>query len=90
MMRAIISVVGKDRSGIMSLISSKCAKEDANIIDITQSVISGLFTMIMICELDHDSKKFIDFVDEMSKLGKDNNLDIHVMNEDIFNAMHTI
>lgn len=89
-MKAVITVIGKDTVGILANVSAICAKHGANIVDVTQKVLDDLFVMIMIVEVGSLSVKFTDFVDEMTKRGKESNLEIHVMHEDIFNAMHTI
>lgn len=89
-MNAVISVVGTDKVGITSLVASYCEKYNANIVDITQKVMDNYFTMIMLVAIDNLTISFIDFVDIFEKLGKDKKLGIHVMHEDIFNAMHRI
>ena len=89
-MKAVISVVGRDSVGIIAKVSAECASCGVNILDISQSVLNGYFTMIMITDIDTISVPFADFVDRMASLGKVNNLDIHTMHEDIFNAMHSI
>ena len=89
-MKAVVTVIGNDAVGITAKVSALCAKHGANIVDITQKVLDDLFVMIMITEVDGLDVKFTDFVDEMVKAGKDAGLEIHVMHEDIFNAMHTI
>lgn len=89
-MKAVISVVGKDAVGIIAKVSAECAKCSVNILDISQSVLNGYFTMIMITDISTISVPFNEFVDSMALLGKENHLDIHTMHEDIFNAMHTI
>ena len=87
-MRAIISVVGKDHIGILADVANKCKKYDANIVDVSQTVLQEFFTMIMLVEMENTN--FLNFVDYIQEYGKANNLKIHVMHEDIFNAMHTI
>ena len=87
-MRAIISVVGKDKPGILAFVAKKCADNDVNIVDVSQTVLGETFTMMMGCEV--DSKIFTDFVSLMEQEGKKQGLVIHVMHEDIFNAMHKI
>ena len=87
-MRAIISVVGKDKPGILAFVAKKCADNDVNILDVSQTVLVETFTMMMVCEV--DSKIFTDFVSLMEQEGKKQGLVIHVMHEDIFNAMHKI
>jgi ACT domain-containing protein len=89
-MKAVISVVGRDSVGIIAKVSAECAKYSVNILDISQSVLNGYFTMIMIADIKSISIPFNDFVDAMNALGKANSLEIHAMHEDIFNTMHKI
>lgn len=88
-MRAAISVVGKDRPGILAYVATACADRNINIVDVTQKVLQDLFTMIMIVEIPEDDK-ITHIGDELESLGNAQGLKIHVMHEDIFNAMHTI
>ena len=89
-MKAIITVTGRDTVGIISKVSSCCSDCNANILDITQKVLGDMFVMIMMADITDLSIKFTDFVDKMDEIGKKNNLVIHTMHEDIFNAMHKI
>ena len=89
-MKAIITVVGKDRVGINAMVSGGCAKHGVNIIDITQTVMKEYFSMIMLVELEQLDVPFADFANEMKKEGKEFGVDISVMHEDIFNTMHRI
>ena len=89
-MKAVITVTGKDTVGIIADVATECAKHGANILDITQSVLSEYFAMIMIASLDGLTIPFADFVDELAGLGRGRGLDIHTMHEDIFNTMHHI
>ncbi len=89
-MKAVISVTGKDNVGIIAGVSSLCAKYGVNIIDITQSVLSEYFAMIMLAETDKLTVPFAEFTDIMSGYGKERQLEIHTMHEDIFKAMHEI
>ena len=89
-MKAVITVTGKDTVGIIASVANECAKYDANIVDISQSVLSEYFAMIMLADIDKLSVPFADFVDAMALVGKDKGLDVHVMHEDIFNTMHHI
>ena len=89
-MKAVITVIGKDKMGIIALTSAECSKYGANIIDISQTVMQDYFAMIMLVELDGVGVGFSDFAEGMSKLGEDNGVDIRVMHEDIFNSMHRI
>lgn len=89
-MKAVITVTGKDSVGIIAKVATECALYDANIIDISQSVLSEYFAMIMLADIKGLKIEFSDFVDKLSALGKECGLDIHVMHEDIFNSMHNV
>ena len=89
-MQVVISVVGKDQVGILAKVATKCYQHNANIIDVTQKVMQNYFTMIMVVEWQKSDEQFRDFISEMDEFGSENGLQIHVMHEDIFNAMHSI
>ncbi len=89
-MNAILSVVGKDTVGILASVAQKCALHKANVNDVTQTIIDNYFAMFMVINIDKLDIEFNDFVDELVNLGKEKNLEIHVMHEDIFNLMHKI
>lgn len=89
-MKAVITVTGKDTVGIIADVAGVCAKNGANIVDITQSVLSDYFAMIMLADIDNLTVRFADFVDTLSALGQSKGLAIHTMHEDIFNTMHHI
>ena len=89
-MKAVVTVIGKDSVGIIAEVSAECAKHNANIVDITQSVLKDYFAMIMLIDISELNMPFTDFVDDMKKLGDGRDLDIRTMHEDIFNSMHKI
>lgn len=89
-MKAVVTVIGKDSVGIIADVSNECVKHNANIIDITQSVLKDYFAMIMLVELDNMETEFAVFQRELSLLGNKRGLDIRAMHEDIFNSMHRI
>jgi ACT domain-containing protein len=90
-MRAVISVVGKDRPGILAFVAVYCAKRNINITDVTQKVLQDLFTMIMTVEIPAELEtNYGELVSDIEKAGEGEGLKIHLMHEDIFNAMHTI
>ncbi|MBE6550257.1 MAG: ACT domain-containing protein [Ruminococcaceae bacterium] len=89
-MKAVITVTGKDSVGIIAKVSALCAEYDANIVDITQSVMQDYFAMIMLVEIDSLKVKFADFADVIKKLGDEKGLMISAVHEDIFNTMHHI
>lgn len=88
-MKAIVSVIGKDKSGIIAKVSSALANKGVNIEDISQTIVQGNFTMIMVCDL-ADKISISELSDALDKIGKDAGVKIYVQHEDIFNAMHTL
>ena len=89
-MKAVITVTGKDSVGIVARVSALCAEHKANIVDITQTVLSEYFAMIVLVEIDALNVPFADFADKLAAAGRENALDIRAMHEDIFNTMHHI
>ncbi|MCI8407166.1 MAG: ACT domain-containing protein [Oscillospiraceae bacterium] len=89
-MRAVITVVGRDTVGILAKVSALCVDFQANIIDVTQTVLEDLFAMIMLVDVSGMSLPFAQFKERMASLGQEQNLSIHVMHEDLFNSMHRI
>ncbi len=89
-MKAVITVVGRDMVGILAKVSGMCAEKNANVIEVTQSVMQDLFAMIMLVDISDLKGEFATLSNEMSELGKSLGLSIHVMHEDIFNSMHRI
>ena len=89
-MRAVITVIGKDMVGILARVSTICADNGVNVVEVTQSVLQDLFAMIMMVDISNASIPFNELSDRLTKLGTDMNLTIHTMHEDIFNSMHRI
>ena len=89
-MKAVISVTGRDSVGIIAKVSAGCAEFSVNILDISQTVLKGYFSMLMVVDIDSINAPFTEFVDGMTKLGEDNGLFIRTMHEDIFDSMHKI
>ena len=89
-MKAVITVTGKDSVGIIAKVATACAENGANIVDISQSVLSDYFAIIMLADIDSLTVEFSEFVDKLDALGKERDLVIHAMHEDIFNTMHHI
>lgn len=89
-MKAIVTVVGRDTVGILAKVSTVCAEHKANIVDVTQSVMKDLFTMVMLIDISDITGDFSDLQNSFNALGSDIGMKIHVMHEDIFNSMHHI
>ncbi len=89
-MRAVITVVGKDTVGILAKVSGVCSDYNANVIEVTQSVLQDLFAMIMLIDISGLRGGFSELQEKLSELGGEMKLSIHTMHEDIFNSMHRI
>lgn len=89
-MRAVITVIGKDKVGIIAGVSNILADSNVNILDITQTIMQDVFTMIMLVEISHCNSPFHELSDKLEKKGIDMGLRIQIQHEDIFNSMHRI
>lgn len=89
-MKAVITVIGHDTVGILHKVSGICAESNANIIEVTQSVLQDLFAMFMLVEISDITCEFPVLSEKLTRLGKELGLSIHIMHEDIFNSMHRI
>ena len=89
-MRAVVTVTGKDKVGIIAMASRECARFGANIIDISQTVIREYFAMIMLVDLSEAEESISTLSQECAALGKEIGMSIYVQHEDIFNEMHSI
>jgi len=90
MNKAIITVVGKDTVGILAKTCNFLAKNNANILDISQTVVSGYFNMMMIVDVTNCKKPFDEMGAEFSKLGLDMGLRIRCQKSEIFEKMHRV
>ena len=89
-MKAIVTMIGKDRVGITASVCSLLAQHNINILDITQTVLQEFFTMVMLVDTSACQQSIGDMADILEKAGKEQNLSIRIQREDIFNAMHRI
>ena len=89
-MRAVITVIGKDTIGIIAKVSNYLYKNKINILDISQTIMQDLFTMIMLVDMAECSKQFDAVRGELDKMAEEINITIKIQHEDIFNSMHLI
>ncbi|MCI8647215.1 MAG: ACT domain-containing protein [Firmicutes bacterium] len=87
-MKAVITVIGKDMVGILAKVSGTCADANANVVEVTQSILQDYFAMIMLIDIEHMTCG----LEELKNKLEENvpSMEIHVMHEDIFNSMHRI
>ena len=89
-MKAIITVLGKDQVGIIAGVSSLLAKWNVNVLDISQTIMEGYFTMMMVVDLTECQAPFDALRADLKAYGESRGLSIRMQREDIFNAMHKI
>ena len=87
-MKLVVTIVGKDRVGIIASVSNILAQKKVNILSVNQNIMDGFFNMIMMAELTDDSVKLADIQKDMKAAGAEMELDIKVQNQEIFNIMH--
>ncbi|MBR3816583.1 MAG: ACT domain-containing protein [Clostridia bacterium] len=89
-MKAIITVIGKDTTGIIAAVCTLLAERKINILDISQTVMEGFFTMTMLVDLTESTVAFADVSDALNLKGEEMGLVIRIQREDIFDKMHRI
>lgn len=90
MKRSIITVVGYDRVGIIAAVCTLLAEHRVNILDISQTILSGLFNMTMIVDVSGLDMSFGELADALEALGKTLGVQIRAQSEEIFQMMHRV
>ena len=90
LMKAIITVVGSDQKGIIARVSTILAENNINIADISQTILSGNFVMMMMVDLQESKISIDELRSKMEELGTQMGVNISIMNEKVFSAMHRI
>ncbi len=90
MSKTIITVVGKDTVGIIARVCTYLAENKVNILDITQTIVSGYFNMMMVVDASASTKEHALLAEELDALGRDIGVQIHCQKEEIFEKMHRI
>ena len=89
-MKAIVTVVGQDRVGIIAAVCAKLAEFNVNVLDISQTVMQGYFTMMMVVDLTECQAPFDALRADLKAYGESRGLSIRIQREDIFDAMHKL
>ena len=90
MKKTIITVVGKDTVGIIAKVCTYLANNRINILDISQTIVSGYFNMMMVVDMNESAKPFNDVSSELVQIGEEIGVVIHCQREEIFESMHRI
>ncbi len=89
-MRAVVTVTGKDKKGIIAKVSAFLAEKGVNIEDISQTILGEYFAMIMIVDMGEAKEELSALAKECMEMGKKIGMSIYLQHEDIFNAMHSV
>ena len=89
-MRAVVTVTGKDKRGIIAKVSAFLSEKGANIEDISQTILGEYFAMIMIVDISTIKEELSVLANECNELGKQIGMSVYMQHEDIFNAMHNV
>lgn len=89
-MKAVITVVGKDRTGIIAKVSNYLADQSVNILDISQTIMQDLFTMIMLVDTQDSGIETEALRAGLDKIGEELSLTIQIQHEGLFTSMHRI
>lgn len=89
-MNAIVTVLGQDRVGIIAAVCNRLANYNVNILDISQTILQGAFTMVMAVDVSKSTASFGELGKGLNDLGAEMGLSIRIQREEIFNAMHSI
>ena len=89
-MKAIVTVIARDRVGIMATVANIMANNGINILDISQTIMQDYFTMVMLVDLKECKMPFAEVASLLKQTGEELELNIRIQREDIFDAMHRI
>ncbi len=89
-MKLVVTIVGKDRVGIIAMVSNILAEHNVNILNINQNIMDGFFNMVMIAELTEGKIKLPELQNLLGERGKEINVEIRAQHQEIFNIMHNI
>lgn len=89
-MKAVITVIGKDKVGIIAEVSGFLAEKSVNILDISQTIMQDMFCMIMLVEFRDEETAISDISGQLTELGERMGLSIHLQREELFQSMHRI
>lgn len=90
MEKTIITVIGKDKVGIMAKVCTYLADNNVNVLDISQTIVEGFFNMMMIADISDSTKSIIELSEEITEIGSKIGVQIRMQSEKIFNSMHRL
>ena len=88
--KAVVTVIGFDRKGIIARVSNVLYEAGINILEISQTIVDGFFNMVMIVDLSEPTCSFDELQDDLNRLGAEVGVQIRIQKNEIFEAMHQI
>lgn len=89
-MKIVITIIGKDRVGIVAKVAAALAEDGINILDINQNIVHGFFNMVMVADMEASAKSLQDLQAQFKNMGETIGVEIKIQHEDIFNVMHRV
>lgn len=89
-MKAVITVVGADKVGILSQISGVCAEAGVNVLEVSQNILGGNFAMIMLVDISGCNMEYSAFIETLTQKGSALGVDVRITRQEVFDAMHRI
>ncbi len=89
-MKAVVTVIGVDKPGIIAKVSGKLFEENVNILDITQTIMGDIFSMIMLVDVKSNETDFSALVSDMKAIGTEIGVEVTMTREEIYKSMHRI
>ena len=89
-MKVVVTIVGKDRVGIIAIVSGILAEHNVNILNVNQNIMDGFFNMVMIVEMTDNAMALTELQRILKEKGETIHLEIKAQHQDIFNVMHTV
>lgn len=89
-MKAVVTVIGKDKVGIIARVSTVLCEKGINILDISQTIMQDMFTMIMLIQLPADGISVTELNEQLQEVAQQMGLSIHIQREELFSSMHRI
>lgn len=90
MIKALVSVAGVDRTGIIAAVATTLSEANINILEISQTIIDGFFTMMMVVDIENATPDFVQISKELSDIGETLSMSIRIQRMELFDAMHRI
>ena len=90
MQKALVSVTGQDRVGIIAKVSTSLCEQNINILEITQTILDGCFTMLMVVDIENATESFQHTTEKLAEIGSEIGVIVNIQRMDIFAAMHRI